>query len=144
MSPQPRPDLALTSGRPPVDRCQAILNDFLAPLGAESSKCDFEQPSMVLGGFCTPRGGQVAPFRRLCGTWAPLGAPSGPSRVSVLRSQRHFERQTCQSLILSTPQMVFNGFCHPKGCPKGLFLLVLELLGCTWAPQVTDFKPSKR
>ena len=139
MSTRPPVDLQLTS----LDRCQAILNDFLAPLGAESPKCDFDDPSMVLSTFCSPRGAQVVPFGCLCASWAPLEVPSGPSRGSVFRSQSHFGRQTCQSVILSSPPMVFNCFCHPKGCPKGPFLLVLGLLGCTWTPQVIDFGPPK-
>ena len=91
-------------------------------------------PTWVWTIFAPPRGAQVAPFGRLCGSWPPLGAPSGPSRGSVFRSQSHFGRQSRQSVILSTPPMVFNDFCHPKGCPKGPFWLVLGLLGCTWAP----------
>ncbi len=144
VSPRPRVALALPSPRPPVDRCQAILDDFLAPLGAKRSKCDFEQPSIVLGCFCSPRGGQVAPFGLLCGPLAPLGAPKWPSRGSVFRSQRHFGCQTCQSVILSTPPMVFDGFCAPKGCFRGAFRLGLGLPGHTWAPQVTNFWSSKR
>ena len=122
-------DLPLTSPRPPVDRCQAILGDFLAPLGAKWPKCDFDDPYMVLGTFCPPRGAQVAPFGRLCGSRAPLGAPSGPSRGSVFRSRSHFGRQSRQSVILSTPPMVFNGFCHPKGCSQGNIFACLGALG---------------
>ena len=120
VSPWPPLDAQPTSTRPPVDRCQAILGDFLAPLGAKWPKCDFDDPYTVLCSFCSPRGAQVAPLGCLCGSRAPLGAPSGPSRVSLFRSQRHFGRQTCQSVILSTPPMVFNGFCNPKGCPRGV------------------------
>ena len=61
----------LTSSRPRVDRCQAILGDFLAPLGAKWPKCDFDDPYMVLGTFCSPRGARMAPLRCLCDSWAP-------------------------------------------------------------------------
>ena len=77
LSTRPPLDLHLTSNRPPVDRCQAILGDFLAPLGAKWPKCDFDDPYMVLGTFCSPRGAQVAPFGCLCGSRAPLGPPVG-------------------------------------------------------------------
>ena len=77
------------------------MNDFLGPLGAKRPKCDFDDPYMVLGTFCSPRGAQMAPLGCLCDSWAPPGAPSGPSRGSVFRSQSHFGRQTSQSVILS-------------------------------------------
>ena len=72
-----RLDLELTSPRPNADRCQAILNDFLAPLGAESSKCDFEQPSMVWAVFA-PQGVPKLPlFGAFAAPGDPLGPPSG-------------------------------------------------------------------
>ena len=110
----------------------------MAPLGAKWPKCDFDDPYMVLGTFCSPRGAQMAPLGCLCGSWTPPGAPSGPSRGSVFRSQRHFGRQSRQSVILSTPTMVFNDLCPPKGVPQG------SLLACLGAPGVHLGTPSDR
>ena len=107
------------------------MDDFLAPPGAEQPKCDFD----------VPRGCQMAPFLLLCGSWAPLG----PTRVAIEGSTFRFlgdlGRRGSQSVISSTPPMVFAGFCHPQGCPKAQLFPTLWLLGRARAPQEADLGP---
>ena len=71
-----RLDLASTSPRPQPDRCQAMLNDFSAPPGAESPKCDFEQPSTVLNCFLLPKVPKWSQFVAFVALGHPLGLPS--------------------------------------------------------------------
>jgi len=85
----------------------------------------------------------VVPFRLPWGSRGPLGAPRVASKGSTFRFLGNPGRRTCQSVILSTPLMVFAGFCRPRGCPKAPFLAALGLLGRTWPPQVADLGPSR-
>ena len=118
------------------------MDDFLAPPGAEQPKCDFDDPSMVFGHFCLPRGGQMAPFRLLCVSWAPLGPTRVAIEGSTFRLLGDLGRRGSQSVISSTLPMVFAGFCHHQGCPKATFFPTFGLLGRAWAPQEADLGPS--
>ena len=74
----------------------------------------------------------------LCGSLAPLEAPSLQSRGPTFGFQRHFGHKTFQSVILSTPSNGFCWFLQSKRVPR---VLIFVRLG---APGVHLDTPSDR